>query len=264
MPARSVALADGAVLAAQADGEGPDLLLVSGLGGTAAFWNAAAAHWGRRFRVIRMDQRGIGASSRGTAQCTIDRLAEDCLRVLDAFGSKRAIMLGHSTGGCILQALALAAPERVERLVLSGAWARPSRYLTELFAARLRLLELSPRDYAAMAAFLSYPPAWIEENWNKVAPTIANPPESDAARQVIRERIAALTGFDRSAEISRIAIPSLVIGAEDDQVVPAFMQRDLAQRIPGADLRLLDGGGHFFPVSRTQAFTAEVDGWLAS
>jgi aminoacrylate hydrolase len=257
-----VACPDGAVLVAQTEGIGPDLLLVSGLGGTAEFWNPVAAHWVKRFRVMRFDQRGIGASSRGTASCTINQLAEDCLRVLNAVGSRQAIMLGHSTGGCILQTLALRAPDRLAALVLSGAWARPSRYLVELFAARWRLLDLSPREYAAITAFLSYTPAWIEENWSQVAAGLSRAPESIEARKVLAERIEALTTFDRSAEIGRIKIPTLVIGAEDDQIVPAFMQRDLASLIPGAELRLLPSGAHFFPVTRTEAFTAAVESWL--
>ena len=87
----AVATPDGAVLQASAEGEGPALLLVSGLGGTAGFWDANATTLARSFRVIRFDQRGIGASTRGTAPCTIDQLALDCLAVLDA--------AGHRTGG---------------------------------------------------------------------------------------------------------------------------------------------------------------------
>lgn len=262
MTALTVACADGASLEVQAEGSGPDLLLVSGLGGTAAYWNPVVPHWSRGYRVIRLDQRGIGASSRGEAPCTIDQLAEDCLRVLDALESRSAVMVGHSTGGCILQALALRAPERARALILSGAWARPSRYLAELFAARLRLLRLSPTEYVAMAAFLSYPPAWIEENWSEVAAGMARAPDTPEARRVVEERIAALTSFDRSADLHRIACPTLVVGAEDDQIVPAFMQRDLAGRIAGAALRLLPSGGHFFTVTRRQDFVGIVDSWL--
>jgi aminoacrylate hydrolase len=263
MTSLQVSCPDGTLLSVRREGTGPDLLLVSGLSGTAGFWDPVAAPWAERFRVVRLDQRGIGASSRGTAPCTIEQLADDCLRSLDAVGSGTAIMLGHSTGGCILQALALRAPERVAALVLSGAWARPSRYLMELFAARLRLLQISPREYAAMAAFLSYPPAWIEANWAQVEAGISRTtPQTAEAKRVVEERIAALTSFDRSAEIGAIARPTLVIGAEDDQVVPAFMQRDLAARLTDAQLRLLPSGGHFFPVTRAQDFLNSVESWL--
>ena len=108
MAASRVALKDGAELAVHVDGQGPDLLLVSGLGGTAAFWEPVVAPLRARFRVIRFDQRGIATSTRGTAATTIDQLGEDSFAVLDRVGSRRALLLGHSTGGVILQSMALA------------------------------------------------------------------------------------------------------------------------------------------------------------
>lgn len=124
------------------------------------------------------------------------------------------------------------------------------------------MLRVSPREYATMAAFLSYPPAWIEDHWTQIEAGIASTPDTPEAKQIVEERIAALTAFDRSAEIGRIALPSLVIGAEDDHVVPGFMQRDLATRLTNAELRMLSSGGHFFPVTRTQDFLHVVGSWL--
>src|SRR5215208_2369090 len=104
MAATTLRLEDGAEIV---DGDGR--LLVSGLGGTAAFWEPVVAPLRERgFRVIRFDQRGIGASTRGTGAVDIDRLAQDSLAVLDHAGSASALLLGHSTGGVILQAMALA------------------------------------------------------------------------------------------------------------------------------------------------------------
>src|SRR5918994_3620886 len=98
-----VRLRDGAELAVHVDGKGRDLLLVTGLGGTAAFWDPVVAPSASRFRIIRFDQRGIGRSTRGTAPVDIDRLAQDAFAVLDHVGADRPLLLGHSTGGVILQ-----------------------------------------------------------------------------------------------------------------------------------------------------------------
>src|SRR5215213_972425 len=81
-------LEDGAEIAVHVDGDGRDLLLVSGLGGTAAFWEPVVAPLRERgFRVIGFDQRGIGASTRGAGAVDIDRLAQDSLAVLEHAGS---------------------------------------------------------------------------------------------------------------------------------------------------------------------------------
>jgi len=253
---------DGAILQAWSEGAGPTLLLVSGLGGTGGFWKASAATLGRSLRIIRFDQRGIGASTRGSAPCTIDQLALDCLAVLDAAGAARCVLLGHSTGGCIGQALARIAPERLDGLILSATWLKPSRYMTSLFGTRRAILDENPHAYAATAALMSYPPAWIEAHWGTYETALAGAPVTAQARQVVRERIDALMSFDGSADIGAAAMPVLVLGARDDMIVPAFLQEELAAALPGARKTMLESGGHFFPVSRPDAFTANVAEWI--
>lgn len=253
---------DGAVLQAFSEGEGPVLLLVSGLGGTAGFWASNAATLARSFRVIRFDQRGIAASTRGTAPCTIDQLALDCLDVLDAAGVERAVLLGHSTGGCIGQALGRIAPERLNGLILSATWLKPSRYMNGLFGARRAILAENPQAYAATAVLIAYPPAWLEANWGVYEAALAAAPASVEACQVVRERIDALLSFDGSAAIAAPPMPTLVLGARDDMIVPSFLQEELAAALPGCRKILLDSGGHFFPVSRPDAFTAKVVEWI--
>lgn len=259
-----VRLPDGAVLRALSQGRGRPLLLVSGLAGTAAFWDDNAATLARSFQVLRFDQRGIGASDRGSAPCTIDQLARDCLAVLDAAGIERATVLGHSTGGCIGLSLARQAPERLDGLILSGGWLKQNRYMTALFETRLAILDQHPRAYAATAALMAYPPTWLEAHWSVYEAAVAAAPDTPEAKQVVRERIGALRSFDGSNWAGAIQVPTLILGARDDMIVPAFLQEELATAMPGARKTLLDTGGHFFPVSRPDAFTANVAEWIGA
>ncbi len=260
----TVTTADGAVLQAFAEGEGPALLLVSGLGGTAGFWKSNTATLARSHRVIRFDQRGIGASTRGSAPCTIDQLARDCLSVLDAASVERAVLLGHSTGGCIGQSLGTIAPQRLDGLILSATWLKPSHYMGALFGARRSILAENPQAYAATAVLISYPPAWLEANWTVYEAALAAAPATASAQQVVRERIDALLAFDGAAQIASLAMPTLVLGARDDMIVPSFLQEELAAALPAGRKILLDSGGHFFPVSRPDAFTAHVVEWVGA
>jgi aminoacrylate hydrolase len=257
-----VELPDGARLAVTATGRGHDLVLLSGLSGTAAFWDPLVPSLAQRFRVIRFDQRGIGESSRGTEAVDIARLARDLGAVLERLATRAAILVGHSTGGAILQELALERPSYVGGLVLSGTWARPSRYMTELFQRRSVLLGLAPREYAATVAFLGYPPDWLDANWPRYEAMLAAAPATADRQKVMAERIAALLAFDRSGDVGRITAPTLIVGAEDDLIVPAFLQRDLAKLMPRARLQMLATGGHFFPVTRQDEFTATLLEWI--
>ncbi|SFC62835.1 Pimeloyl-ACP methyl ester carboxylesterase [Bosea sp. CRIB-10] len=259
-----VPLPDGATLHALSQGQGRPLLLVSGLAGSTAFWDDNAATLARSFQVLRFDQRGIGSSDRGSAPCTIDQLAKDCLAVLDAAGVERATVLGHSTGGCIGLSLARQAPDRFDGLIVSGSWLKQNRYMTALFETRLAILDQHPRAYAASAALMTYPPTWLEAHWSVYETAVATAPDTPEAKQIVRERIGALRAFDASRWAGEIAAPTLILGARDDMIVPAFLQEELAAAMPGARKTLLDTGGHYFPISRPDAFTANVAEWIGA
>ena len=259
-----VLTSDGAILRASAEGQGPTLLLVSGLGGTAAFWDHSAPILARSFRVIRFDQRGIGASTRGMAACNIDQLAQDCLAVLDAAGVGRTILLGHSTGGCIGQSVARQAPDRLDGLILSATWLKQSHYMRALFETRRSLLVQNPDAYISTATLLAYPPNWLEANWAVYESAMSKATIGVQARQVVRERIDALLSFDGSADIASLTTPALILGARDDVIVPAFLQAQLAADMPAARMTMLEFGGHFFPISRPVEFTTEVVEWAGT
>lgn len=251
-------LSDGAELAYATDGAGPDLVLVTGLGGAAAFWAPIVPALSERFRVIRFDQRGIGGSARGESDLTIDLLAQDCLALLDEIGAKRPILVGHSTGGVIGQSVARLAPGRLGGFVPSGSWLRPSRFMMALFAARRSLLDHDPAAYSAMGAILGHEPGWLEANWGVFEAIVAKPPTSPEAKRVVRERIDALVAFDGASHAASLGVPTLVLGARDDMIVPAFLQEELAAAIPASRLAFVADGGHFFPITRPGWFLGEL------
>ena len=233
---------DGARLSYRVTGSGPDLMLISGLAGTAAFWEPVIAALGAGQRIITLDQRGIAASSRGTEPVTIDTLAEDCLAVLDSVGSEYAAIVGHSTGGVIAQSMGLMAPNRINGLALTSTWVRADRYMHELFRSRLELLRSLPKEYAASMLFIGYPAAWLRDNWQALDAALAGAPLTRSQQAVIAERIAALLDFDRLQDVLGLQPPAIIIGAEDDQVIPAYLQRELAAAIPGSQLAMLACG----------------------
>jgi aminoacrylate hydrolase len=260
----TVLLPDAAALNVLDDGAGPALLLVSGLGGTANFWNPCVPALAAHYRVLRLDQRGIAKSSRGTAPCTIDQLAQDCLAVLDHCGADQFIVVGHSTGGCIAQTMALLAPERVRACIFSATWGKPSRHREELFSTRREMLFRDPVGYACSSVFMGHDANWLNNNWSVLENARANAPVTAEAQHIISERLDALIAFDRSAEVHRITVPKLVIGARDDLIVPSFLQEELAAMLKDADLHLFEHGGHFFPVTRTHLFISNVLTWLTA
>src|SRR5581483_9541420 len=106
-------------IAWEARGSGEPLLLIQGLGYARWGWEPVVEPLARRFRVLVFDNRGIGESDAPPGPYSAAAMAGDALQVLDEAGADSAHVVGASLGGMIAQELALAAPERVRRLVLA-------------------------------------------------------------------------------------------------------------------------------------------------
>ena len=258
MTMQFVTMADGAKLACYRHGTGTPVLLLSGLGGTAAFWSPLVEKQAEQWNMITLDQRGIGKSSRGQVKITIRQLADDCLHVLDALGIEACIMIGHSTGGVITQDLAARHPDRIKAIVLSGSWLKSHFYVEALFKQRLALLQTMPEAYQAFGVLLGYTPEWICKHWLVYEKALENGPQSAQAVEVIRERIEALLAFDGSTAIKHLQMPALVLGARDDAIIPSPLQKELHRALPNSRLELLEAGGHFFPVTRLEESVAVI------
>jgi aminoacrylate hydrolase len=255
---------DGAALSVTIRGVGPPLMLVTGLGGTAAFWTVPATELAQTHTVITFDHRGIGASTRGSLPVTVDLLADDCTAILDAIGIQKTVLLGHSLGGAIGQKFALHRPHSLAGLVLSGTWMAPNRFMTTLFNARRKLLSADPSGYAALTMILGYPPSWLNEHWDSPGIAISAAPLSAEALAIVDERIGALLAFDGSGHAGSYRGPTLVQGAQDDLIVPALLQDQLAASIPHARQLTFANGGHFFPISRTNDFVRTLQDWIGT
>ena len=99
-------------------GRGSPLVLIQGVGVGRWGWDPVAAQLARRFQVLTIDNRGIGASDTPPGHYSTRMMAEEVLAVLDHAGIQQASLVGTSLGGMIAQELALAHPERVDKLVL--------------------------------------------------------------------------------------------------------------------------------------------------
>lgn len=252
---------DGATLNYRIEGEGSPLALISGLGGTAAFWSPLAERLAADFRVLSFDQRGIAGSTRGAApEVTVELLAEDAAYVIEAaFPGERVHLHGHSTGGAMVQHLAAERADIVRTAMLSGAWLRADGYMHELFALRSAIAMQCPEQHAMATKLLWGAPPGERQAMRDAPPQ--RPGEAEMA--VFLERVAALLAFDGGALCARIDGPCLVLGARDDLVVPFYHQQELHSALPGSEFAVRDDGGHFFPATRTDWTATFIRRWTA-
>jgi aminoacrylate hydrolase len=257
-PGRRVALGH-TDLYIEEHGEGEPLLLVAGLGGSGRFWQAQVAAFAQHFRVVLHDHRGVGRSGPGPLISNARDMADDVLRLMDALGIERAHFVGHSTGGAIGQHIALREPHRLGSLVLSASWAGPTPLFVQTFQTRRDvLINAGPLNYLMVGTLLAAP-AWY------LAPRFRDTQEYFRARlaefpglDIELGRLNAVMSHDLRHRVADIRLPTFVIGARDDQLTPPGLSEELAERIPGAQLHLLEAGGHFCPQTVTETYNAAV------
>jgi pimeloyl-ACP methyl ester carboxylesterase len=225
-------------------GTGTPLLLIQGLGYGRWGWDPIVPGLAERFRVLTFDNRGIGESDKPEGPYTAREMAADALQVLDEAEVNRAHVLGASLGGMIAQEVAVAAPERVERLVLccttpGGADGVPMPEVTiRLFQDAPSLApDVALRRFVANALGSQAPEELVDELF---ARRVASPPDP-AGWQAQAAAGTTFPGVD-----GPIAAPTLILQGTEDNVVDERNAQVLADRIDGARVELFRGSGHLF------------------
>ena len=232
-------------------GSGLPLLFCNGSGATLESSAPVIRRFREHFDVVAHDQRGLGRTSIPPGPYTMADYAADAAALLDHVGWSRCAVVGISFGGMVAQELAVTWPERITRLALvctsSGGAGRPSYPLHEL-------AELPPDEQAARALTLldtRFSPEWLASH-----PVDRAIVEGRAQRNAVDktgeqrrgelEQLGARRGHDVWDRLTNITCPTLVAGGRYDGIAPPANSEAIASRIPGAELRLYEGGHLFF------------------
>jgi len=237
----------------------PLAVLLHGIGGGREGWaTTGPALAAAGFTALAVDLPGYGHSP-ALAEPSIEAFADAVRRLIEAAAQGPALVVGHSLGGMVAQALAATAPGSVGALVLAGtspafgpgdgAWQR------EFVAARLAPLDaglgmpgLAARLVPAMAGRDAAPaPLAAAES------LMAGVPEA-----TYRAVLPALARFDRRAALAAIAVPTLVLAGEDDRTAPPAVGERMAARIAQAECRVLPRTGHLLMLETPMAFDAAL------
>jgi len=230
-------------------GEGPPLLAVMGMSGTALHWGEPFLQRLREsFEVIVYDHRGVGASSHLEGPITIAQLAEDAAGLLGALELDSAHVFGVSMGGMVAQELVLGHPRQVRSLTLGctycggpgssyGSAPRDRLYEAMLSGDRERALRAAYEINLSPAAAAD-PQLW--ERFHAIAERRA------VAVPVIMAQLAAAVQHDTHARLGRVRAPTLVIHGDADEMIPVQNGRLIAELVDGARLEIFEGAGHLF------------------
>jgi len=245
--------------------EGEVLILSPGLGGSSAYWQTNIPTFAERYRVLVYDHRGTGRSDRDLPErITIEDMAQDVSRLIDALGLSRVHFLGHALGGLIGLALARAEPERLDRLVVVNGWAALDPYTARVFDVRLALLRDSgPEAYLRAQPIFLYPPDWTSVHSARLDEDAVAHLADFSGAATIEKRIAALRAWAPGDTLRSIETPVLVLATADDALVPHHAARDLCALLPNHTRMLQCRGGHASNLTEPEDFYDRVLPWLA-
>lgn len=255
-PEPSIARSGGVSIHYESTGAGVPVLLVMGLGLTAAAWWRTVPVLAEGLRVLAFDNRGVGRSDRPPGPYSLAQMADDAVAVLDAAEAERAHVYGISLGGMIAQEIALRHPERVRSLVLGatspgGARATgPDAAVQAFFARRAGM----PAEEAAWAAVpYNYGAATRERHAQRIAEDIGQRLRFrlDPASYLLQ--LAAGMRHDAYARLRGIAVPALVVHGSEDRMMPPANAHALVEALPDARLELWDGAGHLYMTDEPRA-----------
>jgi len=249
------------------DGDGGDwVVMIMGLGYARWGWAWTAPLLARRHRVVTFDNRGVGSSDAPDGPYTAAMMAGDTTGLMDALGIERAHVVGTSLGGFIAQELALAAPERVDKLVLACT-AAGGPGMVPMPERTVRLMAEAPSlpDDVRLRRFIEngFSDAFVAAHPDVVERLMEFRRTTAQPLSAWMSQSAAGAAFDASERVRGIEAPTLVITGDSDGVVDPKNSVLLSESIPGARFAELPGG-HLFFIEEPERFAAIVEEFLAA
>lgn len=240
-----------------------------GFGLDQRFWASQIPVVTETHEFITFDNRGIGRSRRHGAPLvtSVGDMVNDTVALLDHLEVETCLVYGTSMGGAIAQHLALEYPDRVSGLILAVTWARPIEFMRRQHLLARALIEASSPELLVESTLVRmFTPAFFEMGAEMLdqmvmalmAETGPDVPSTD----VLLAQIDSVDKHDVLDRLPSIDVPTLVIGARTDMVVPFLGAEEIAGAIPGAEFVTLETG-HGCMIEEMPAYNAAIQGFLA-
>ena len=256
-------------------GSGSVLLLIHGMGGTYANWEAVIEPLARHHTVIAPDLPGHGASAPGGGDYSLGALAAGLRDLLLALGHQRATLVGHSLGGGIAMQLGYQFPELAERLVLVSSGGLGPEVSLLLRAAAVPGAELfitataraASRAGGAIGRGLAAVGLRPTEDVAEVARGYASLADADrraaflaTLRSVISMRGQRVNASDRLYLAA--GVPVLIVWGAGDPIIPVRHGERAHEAIVGSRLEIFEGVGHLPHLEAPARFVALLERFL--
>ena len=243
------------------EGEGPWLTMSHSLACNLHMWDEEARRLSKRYKVLRYDTRGHGASSAPAGAYTLELLADDLRALLRALGAQSTHFVGLSMGGMIGQTFALKYPGVFKSLVLCDTTSRYPAEAAPVWTDRIKSVEAQ-----GMEPFVEPTLArWFTVSYRKAHPDVV-----ERIAKVIRATPVpgfigcchAIPKINLTARLKEIRCPTLIIVGKDDPGTPVSMAEEIHQAMPGSELVVIPSAAHLSNMEQPDAFNQALAAFL--
>jgi 3-oxoadipate enol-lactonase len=258
---------NGIELAYEIRGTGAPIVMIHGAQGDQSMFNGLAAAYARNFRVLTFDQRGSGLSEKPDMEYGIAMLADDTAALMDYTGFSPAHVIGVSMGGTIAQELALRHPRAVKSLVLGCTTAggpHAIRIGGEALSAAYSTKPMTAEERGRALAEAVFTRGYIERHPDLIPTMIEARRQRPIDPVALEHRMRAVLKHDAYDRLPQIKCPTLVITGRDDLLISWENSRILAERVPGAELVILEPAGHCFWLEQPEQAGAAISRFIES
>jgi pimeloyl-ACP methyl ester carboxylesterase len=243
-------------------GQGPDVLLIAGLGDPAEAWQPQLDGLSDRYLLTAFDNRGVGRTTplpEGRLLATT--MADDAAALLRTLEVRSAHVVGFSMGGAIAQELALRHPELVRSLVLMSTYARPDALWRSQLNFWRWLVEVAPSERTFFEGFFTWvytPRAHADGTVDQlVEEALAFPYKQSVG--AFQAQVDVCLAHDTVDRLPGITAPTLVLSGELDIILPPRFGRSVAAGIPTARFEVMGGEAHQPSQEVPEEFNARVE-----
>jgi len=245
-------------------GTGELVLFMHGIGGNRTNWTQQVQKFGEHFLAVAWDARGYNGSEDYDGELDFSDFSRDILRLLKFYGRKKLHLVGLSMGGRIAQDFYALFPQHVATLTIVASFTGFQNF-TEADRQKFLSLRLKPlveegkepRHIAPIVARTLSSPNATEEQYQRLVASMAALHKGSYVKT-----LKATTLYNRTAELDRIAVPTLLIFGEADTLTTADMGRQMQARIKGAKLVVVPKSGHLVNLEQPEAFEAALEPFL--
>src|ERR1700749_1342337 len=220
------------------EGDGDEtIVLVNGLADALETWAYQADDFiANGFRVLRFDNRAIGASSKPAGPYSSRMLADDAKALVDALGITDFHLMGVSMGGMIAQEYALSYSGDLRSVTFACTYAAPGPFCSRMFAMWADLAPVLGGPFVMRDVTLwAFTVPFFEERGAELAEFETAMRYMDQPVHAYLAQLAVIQDHDTTSRLGQISVPTLVLAGEEDILIPVSLSRRIHDAIPGSD-----------------------------